>query len=259
MPKQLLSIAVALVIILLLFVAIAPPIFGNITVPALCKFNFILRAVSSLTVFMVFKMNLSFPSRFISLTLQKRISKSSRPCSLIGNPFPVAHIPISPKRVITHPSGNSNGLSSSLISGKALGFLIFPSFTSRPFSAAMRSNSTEAGSSQGSCGTNLPRTASSRISSRSFLMPVSSSLLLLPRPALLLGRTAALQRSRWSVIRFSLAIMPAPLAWPHLCPRRRPEWLLAGHAGSGFQPVLWHSAPAALQGHGLSAHPRGGF
>ncbi|MNS80354.1 hypothetical protein D3C72_1140310 [compost metagenome] len=159
----------------------------------------------------------------------------------------------------SHPSGSSNGLSSLLISGKALGFLILPSLTSSTFSAAMRSSSTEAGSSLGSCGTNLPRTANSRISSRSFLMPVSSSLLLLPRPALLLGRTAVVQRSRWSVIRFSIAIMPAPLAWPHLCPRRHPEWLLAGHAGSGFQPALWHSAPAARRGHGLSAHRHGGF
>ena len=42
-------------------------------------------------------------------------------------------------------------------------------------------------------------------------------------------------------------------------PRRRPEWLLAGHAGSGFQPALWHSAPAVRRGHGLSARRHGGF
>ena len=39
------------------------------------------------------------------------------------------------------------------------GFLIFPAFTSRAFSAAMRFSSSEAGSSFGSCGTSLPRTA----------------------------------------------------------------------------------------------------
>ena len=68
------------------------------------------------------------------------------------------------------PSGNSNGFSSSPISGKGFCFLIFPSLINRLFLWQF-SPATHWRSSLGSCGTSFPRTASSRISSRSFLMP----------------------------------------------------------------------------------------
>lgn len=84
--------------------------------------------------------------------------------------------------VHSHPSGNSNGFSSSLISGSGFAFN-FPLFHQLCFSAAIRFSSSDAGSSFGSCGTSLPRTASSRISSRNFLMPYKSILPELPRPA----------------------------------------------------------------------------
>ncbi len=134
-------------------------------------------------VFFVEKMNFSLPSRFMSLTLHIKISLSVLPCTTFGKPDPKAHIPRLINRVHSHPSGNSNGFSSSLISGSGFCFLILPCFTSSAFSAAIRFSSSDAGSSFGSCGTSLPRTASSRISSRNFLIPYKSILPELPRPA----------------------------------------------------------------------------
>ena len=46
------------------------------------------------------------------------------------------------------------------------GFSIFPAFTSRAFSFAIRFSNSDAGSSFGSCGTSLPRTARSRMKRR---------------------------------------------------------------------------------------------
>lgn len=66
------------------------------------------------------------------------------------------------------PNRQLKNCSSSDTSGSAFVFLIFPSATNRAFSSAIRLSNPLAGSSFGSCGTNLPRTASSRISSRSF-------------------------------------------------------------------------------------------
>ena len=131
----------------------------------------------------------------------------------------------SPSLLSSHPSGNSNGFSSSLISGSGFCFLIFPCFTSSAFSAAIRFNNSDAGSSFGSCGTSLPRTASSRISSRSFLMPYRSILPLLPRPAVERVCSAEDQISIWSVISFSTVISSPPCCPPV----RHREYRAAGY------------------------------
>ncbi|MNF68590.1 hypothetical protein D3C84_504500 [compost metagenome] len=81
---------------------------------------------------------------------------------------------ISFREVQHHPAGKSNDIFSSAISASAFCFLIFPSATNLAFSSAMRISNSLAGSSLGSCGTSLPRTASSRINLRSFLMPLGA-------------------------------------------------------------------------------------
>src|SRR6185312_6126674 len=71
----------------------------------------------------------------------------------------------------SHPTGNSNGFSSSATAASGLSRLAFPSAISRSFSARILCSSTLPGSSPGSCGTSLPCTASVKISSRSFVIP----------------------------------------------------------------------------------------
>ncbi len=66
---------------------------------------------------------------------------------------------ISPNLTHTQLSGISKGISSSVIGASGFSALIFLSLISWAFSDFMRSNSTEAGSSVGSWGTNLPCTA----------------------------------------------------------------------------------------------------
>jgi hypothetical protein len=63
-----------------------------------------------------------------------------------------------------------NGSSSSRIGVEGAPFLIFPDFTSRAFSAAIRFSNSDAGSSFGSCGTSLPHTARLRMVWRSCLI-----------------------------------------------------------------------------------------
>ena len=145
----------------------------------------------------------------------------------------------------SHPSGSSNGFSSSLISGSGLGFLIFPCFTSSAFSAAIRFSSSDAGSSFGSCGTSLPRTASSRISSRSFLMPYRSIFPELPRPAVERVCSAVVQVSIWSTISFSTAI-----SWPPYRRAPRRGYRAAGGAGSGLLPAASRTVPAVRPDRG---------
>ena len=64
------------------------------------------------------------------------------------------------------PRGAANCSSSVSISGSGFSFLISPAFTSRAFSVAIRFNNSDAGSSFGSCSTNFPRTARSRMKRR---------------------------------------------------------------------------------------------
>ena len=65
------------------------------------------------------------------------------------------------------PSGTGKGTSSASIGGRAFGFRFFFEASSRAFSAAIRSSSTLAGSSDASCATSRPRTASCRMVWRS--------------------------------------------------------------------------------------------
>ncbi len=65
-------------------------------------------------------------------------------------------------------SGNSNGISSRLIGGKKLCFLVLPSLISFSFSNLIFFSSAEAGSSLGSCSTSSPCTANCKIRSRIF-------------------------------------------------------------------------------------------
>ena len=62
----------------------------------------------------------------------------------------------SPNRTHFQVDGISNGISSSVISGKALSFLILPSLMSFCFSAWILAYKTSADSSLASCGTSLP-------------------------------------------------------------------------------------------------------
>ena len=82
---------------------------------------------------------------------------------------------ISPNLAVAHPFGTFAGISSLVISGNAFGLLIFLSLTSLFLFAVMRFNSMAAGSSPGSCGTILPRTASWSTNSRSRAMPFGAS------------------------------------------------------------------------------------
>ena len=62
-------------------------------------------------------------------------------------------------RAQVHLAGRSKGASLELTGGKGFDFFIAPILSSVILSPAIRCNSSEAGSSFGSCGTSLPRTA----------------------------------------------------------------------------------------------------
>ena len=81
----------------------------------------------------------------------------------------------SPNLAVIHPSGTSAGISSLVISGNIFDLLIFLSLTSLFLSAVTRFNSMVAGSSSGTCGTSLPRTASWSTNSRSRAIPFGAS------------------------------------------------------------------------------------
>ena len=76
----------------------------------------------------------------------------------------------SASRAGDQPDGKTNGISDFETGLTSLRFFAFPGFTSRSFSAAIRFNNFEAGSSLGSCATRAPRTARLRMVLRRILI-----------------------------------------------------------------------------------------
>lgn len=156
-----------------------------------------------------------------------------------------------PNLVQAHPTGSSDGASSGVIGCSGFEVLIFPDAINSFRCSSMRSRSWSAGVSAGYCSTSFPWTASSRINSRSFFMPVSTTLPLLPRPLLDFFVTAPVHKSRCSVISFC-ALTPhlrrCSLRW---CERaHRPGCPATGGGFPGFRPAAAHTWPAVRQGRG---------